>query len=41
MCGKKFLHKPKHTLFDNMPNTTNFLRATIAALNEKNFGRRC
>ena len=35
MNSKAFLHKLKHKHFDDLPNTTNFLKVTIAVLNEE------
>ena len=35
ISGNRYLHKMNHLLFNNLPNTMNSVKVTIAALNKK------
>ena len=37
ISGNRYLHKLNHQLFNNLPNTMNFIRVTIATLNKKSW----
>ena len=39
MSGKSFLLKLNHKVFNNLPDTVNFLMVTIASLNKISFGK--